>query len=456
MFNKLSFKLTLIYVIIIIITIISLDYLLVSNYEIKQFEKNELEYLTYSNVFVRIVRDAIPNRSAVNELTKEYGQNIEGRVLVLNDRGFVIADKYDSYVGREITNKEIRNSIKNKSEAKGYYKLDDEYVLMIAIPIFQVNKIVGVVLISTSVSHIKEDVESLRNEVIVISLIAIALAVILSLITGSQIVKPVRKLIKASENIQRGKLNTRVDIYRNDELGKLALTFNKMSEELHKLDANRRMFISNVSHELKTPLASIKALIESLINGSNNIDTYKEYLTDVNEEIDRLTSLVASLLVTTRLEEIRIKKQPVRLYYELENIKKMFAPLLEEKNMSIINMCNKDTIIPGDIDRFKEVLINLIDNGIKYGKENGYIKVSCKNKIGKIIIKIADNGCGISKKDLPYIFDNFYKVDKSRNNQKRSSGIGLYIVKKIVNLHGWDIKVDSQIGEGTEFTIEIR
>ncbi|MTI46461.1 MAG: HAMP domain-containing histidine kinase [Firmicutes bacterium] len=455
MFNKLSIKMTFLYGLIIIITIVYLIFILMFKYEDNQFKKNEIEYLSYVNMFSNLLKDDMSNITSLIDKTPEYGKSIDGRILVLNSDGYVISDEYNKIIGEKITNKEMTSSIDNKDESMGYYKMDNEYIMIITAPILQINEVVGVVLISTSVTHIKQDVQSLRNQAAGISVIAIIIAFVLLIFTGKKITKPVSKLTDASQSILKGQLNTKVDITRKDEIGKLALTFNKMSEELYKLDENRRRFITNVSHELKTPLASIKALIESLINSKNDIDTYNEYLADVNVEIDRLSGLVKSLLAVARLEEEKIKKEPMNLYLEIQKIIRMFEPLTNEKNINIINKCKEDIVIVADKYKFKEVIINLIDNGIKYNRDNGYVEISYREKMWRKMLIVRDSGQGIPKEDINLIFDNFYRVDKSRKNEKGGSGIGLYIVKKIIDLHQWSITVNSQLGKGTEFIIEI-
>jgi signal transduction histidine kinase len=247
-----------------------------------------------------------------------------------------------------------------------------------------------------------------------------------------------------------------VDIVRNDEIGKLAETFNKMSEEIYKTDLNRRRFIGDVSHELKTPLTSIKALIESLIEGNNEISTYKEYLIDVNGEIDRLSLMVSSLLIVTRLEEIELNMRPVDLYEEVDSIIKLFLPLADQYDIKLINKCQKNVAVLMDEARFKEILINLVDNSIKYSREGGFVEISCIKREEIVELIVRDNGCGISEGDLHCVFDIFYRVDESRTRKTGGSGIGLYLVKKIVELHGWSIKVKSRLNEGTEFIINIK
>ncbi|MGF7058525.1 sensor histidine kinase [Brassicibacter mesophilus] len=455
MFRKLSINLAVIYGIIIVITIITLDSILIYTYEKNQFQKNEAKYLSYGSIISNLAIEDIDDILDLNRTIKNYSQNIEGRVLILNKEKMVIGDVFNNYIGTRISNNEILRTIDKKAKTLGYYSKDNENIMMVTAPIIDNDQLKGLVLISTSINHIYKDVDDLTRQTIVISGAAGILAILLSLYFGKRISRPVEKLTTASNMILNGDLNTKVDIIRKDEIGRLADTFNSMSEELYKIDTNRRRFISDVSHELKTPLASIKALIESLIDGNNEAEVYDEYLKDVNTEIDRLSTLVKSLLTVTRLEEVELNKIEINIYDEVNDIYKLFKSMLGDKNMEYRNNCERELIIEADKDRFKEVLINLIDNSIKYGKENGYIEIKTQAIKNKILLIIKDNGVGISEKDLPFIFDNFYRADKSRNRDTGGNGIGLFIVNKIIKLHKWDIKVCSTFGEGTEFIIEI-
>lgn len=455
MFRKLSINLAVIYGLIIVITIITLDSILIYTYEKNQFQKNEAKYLSYGSIISNLAIEDIDDILDLNRTIKNYSQNIEGRVLILNKEKMVIGDVFNNYIGTRISNNEILRTIDKKAKALGYYSKDNENIMMVTAPIIDNDQLKGLVLISTSINHIYKDVDDLTRQTIVISGAAGIFAILLSLYFGKRISRPVEKLTTASNMILNGDLNTKVDIIRKDEIGRLADTFNSMSEELYKIDTNRRRFISDVSHELKTPLASIKALIESLIDGNNEAEVYDEYLKDVNTEIDRLSTLVKSLLTVTRLEEVELNKIEINIYDEVNDIYKLFKSMLGNKNMEYRNNCERELIIEADKDRFKEVLINLIDNSIKYGKENGYIEIKTQAIKNKILLIIKDNGVGISEKDLPFIFDNFYRADKSRNRDTGGNGIGLFIVNKIIELHKWDIKVCSTFGEGAEFIIEI-
>jgi signal transduction histidine kinase len=179
-------------------------------------------------------------------------------------------------------------------------------------------------------------------------------------------------------------------------------------------------------------------------------------LIDVNGEIDRLSLMVSSLLNVTRLEEIELNMSPVDLYEEVDSITKLFLPLADQYDIKLINKCQKNVAVLMDEARFKEILINLVDNSIKYGREGGFVKISCIKREEIVELIVRDNGYGISEGDIHCVFDIFYRVDESRTRKTGGSGIGLYLVKKIVELHGWNIKVKSRLNEGTEFIINIK
>ncbi|NLD50822.1 MAG: HAMP domain-containing histidine kinase, partial [Clostridiaceae bacterium] len=314
-------------------------------------------------------------------------------------------------------------------------------------------EVYGIIVISAYVDEVYEEISRFTNTVILISATVLLFVILFSILVGERIIRPVRKLTEASREILNGKMGVVADIKRADEIGVLARTFNLMSMELHKIETGRKRFLGSVSHELKTPLASIKALIESLSYGETDDETLKEYLADINSEIDRMSSLVKSLLTAERLEEIQLKIMPVCLKDEVENILKLFTPIAQKRNMQLQNNCSGEHTVDADREMFREVLINLVDNGIKYGRDNGNVMLETKIEKGITCLVVKDNGIGMDEKELPFIFDNFYRVDEARAYDISGNGIGLFIVKKICEMHGFDIMVKSEPFKGSEFII---
>lgn len=456
MFKKISITMAVVYGLIIVVAISALDFLIILNYKQDQLEKNQARQIMFAEIIANVIKDKLDNSMELNGTVRENSAKLDGRVLIINTQNKVLADNFSYYIGKQLDSDEAARAIESKEQIIRYYNVDNQNIMIIAAPILEGKELKGVVLISVYVDHIYQDVRDLAKQVIIISAIACVIAILLSFMLGRKLSRPIEKLTLASEEILKGKLDTNVDIFRKDEIGLLADTFNKMSQELYKTDINRRRFISDVSHELKTPLTSIKVLIESLIDGSNDEEIYKEYLKDINGEIDRLSLLVKSLLTVTRLEEVELSKENTNIRDEATAIVKLYKPLAEKHEIQLINSCDESIQIYADISKLKEVLINLVDNGIKYGKSGGYVEISCGQADNKVELVIEDNGCGIQEKDIDSVFDIFYRVDESRNRETGGSGIGLYLVKKIVELHGWSIKVSSQPNERTRFIIEIR
>lgn len=455
MFKRISLTMAVVYGLIIIAAIMVLDVLIILNYKQDQLEKNEARQLIFGDIIANVVRDKLDDTMELNGILRESSAKLEGRVLVINPDKKVLADNYTFYIGKQLDSDELNRVIESKEQVTAYYRVDNQNIMIAAVPILQSKQLLGVLLISMYVDPIYQDTRDLAKQVVAISALAGVFAMFLSFLFGRKLAYPIEKLTAASEEILKGKLDTKVDIMRKDEIGRLADTFNKMSEELHKTDTNRRRFISDVSHELKTPLTSIKALIESLLDGINEEAVYKEYMGDINGEIDRLTLMVRSLLTVTRLEELELNREEISLRSEVESVVKLLKPLAEQHEIQLVNDCRGETLVYADRDKLKEVLINLVDNGIKYGKPGGYVKISCQQAGNKLALTVEDNGCGIPLQDLDNIFDIFYRVDESRTRETGGSGIGLYIVKKLVELHNWHIRANSLTGAKTEFVIEM-
>jgi signal transduction histidine kinase len=444
-----------VYGLIIVIAISTLDVLIIMNYKQDQLEKNQARQIMFAEIIANVVKDKLDDSMELNGTVRENSAKLDGRVLVINSQKKVLADNFAYYIGKQLDNDEATRAIELKEQIIQHYNVDNQNIMIVAAPILEGYELKGVVLISVYIDHIYKDVRDLANQVMIISVIACAIAIYLSFMLGRKLSKPIEELTLASEEILKGKLDTKVDIVRKDEIGQLADTFNKMSQELYKTDTNRRRFISDVSHELKTPLTSIKVLIESLIDSRNDTATYDEYLGDINGEIDRLSLLVKSLLTLTRLEEVALSRENISICDEVAGIIKLYKPFAEQHEIQLINNCNDSIQIYADKSKLREILVNLVDNSIKYGRSGGYVEISCNKSVDMVELSIVDNGNGIPAKDIDSIFDIFYRVDESRTRETGGSGIGLYLVKKLVELHGWSIKVSSQPKVKTEFVIEI-
>lgn len=448
--HRLAYRLAVTYGIIFIMAIVIIDSALVFVYRENQLRKNESFYIGFCGMLSAMAENNIKITNYINANGGLTDQS-NGRVLLLDIKGKILLDSGGELTGTSITNPEFRRTVGNGKPATGYYTFDKKGMAMFSYPVFLSGQLSAVILVSVSIQDIYNDINRFAFQIIIISAVIIALVIGASILMGRRLSEPITSLTNAVDRIYSGDISTTVEISRNDEIGVLAGAFNKMSSELQKVEVGRRRFISDVSHELKTPLASIKALIEALIDTGRDMEEneHTEYLQDVDHEIDRLNNLVGSLITATRLEEMNLKLELLPLGVEVANVLKVLQPLAANKRISLYNLCDEPVVIKADRDMFREVLINLIGNSIKYGSYDGYVRIESDN----VSFKVVDNGCGIPEEDLPYIFDSFYRVDRSRTGES-GSGIGLFVVKRILELHGFDIAVSSKLGEGTIFVIK--
>jgi signal transduction histidine kinase len=229
-----------------------------------------------------------------------------------------------------------------------------------------------------------------------------------------------------------------------------------MSERLENMDAERSEFVSNASHELKTPLSSIKILTESLLYQDGVEErVYKEFLTDINKEIDRLTSIISGLLTLARAdsETEALTMDKILLSALVYKVVAAVKPIANEKEISLAYTVVSELEIECDALKVSLALTNLVDNAIKYTRKGGAVSVTVQRAGANAAIVVKDNGRGISEKDLPYIFDRFYRVDKARARDTGGSGLGLHLARKIALLHGGSIDVASEEGRGSTFTL---
>ena len=288
---------------------------------------------------------------------------------------------------------------------------------------------------------------------IIISLIV--LSIIMYYFTNKLLVSPLEEINNAAKRLSRGDVDTRVKIKSNDEIGELSESLNMMASSLEEVDLKRREFISNVSHELRSPITSIKGFISGILDGVIPKDRENYYLNVVNDEVSRLARLVNDLLDISSMESGKFKLIEVPL--DINEIITLCILNLESKIKSkIIEVCfgNKYEYAIADRDRVIQIVTNLIENAIKYGDEKGKIKIDTYSKGNKIYVSVFNSGPNLSKEELNSIWDRFYKSDKSRTN-KVSTGLGLPIVRLILTQHGQDIWVKNIENNGVNFTFTL-
>lgn len=268
--------------------------------------------------------------------------------------------------------------------------------------------------------------------------------------------KPLKQMSEASKAMARGDFSKRIPVTSDDEIGELSAAFNMMTNSLSALEGMRRSFVANVSHELKTPMTTISGFIDGILDGTIESDKQEYYLNIVSDEIKRLSRIVQSMLSMSRLESGEFTLKP-----ELFDLREMLFTIvisqeqrINEKSLNVVGLDEIPNVsVTADKDLLYQAIYNLVDNAIKFIDDNGTLSFYLKCENRRVKLSVKNTGKGIPQKDLPYVFERFYKVDKSRSNVKNSTGLGLYIVKTILSAHGGTVSVSSKENIETVFTV---
>lgn len=317
---------------------------------------------------------------------------------------------------------------------------------------------IGVLLYSAQVQDLVDSLTVLRDRMLIYFAIAVLGVVLMSLIVSRWITRPIAALTAGIKQMAKGDFTSRVRVSGNNEMARLAETYNQMSERLENLERSRNQFVSNASHELKTPLATMKILLESLIY-QDDMDPAlrREFMQDINKEIDRLNMVIGDLLTLVHIDsqKMRLRREMMRLSVAVKEAVRRLAPLASDRGQEIEVALHDDCEMFADPAKLQQVMYNLIDNAIKYTPDGGKIRISLELSGRDALLKVSDTGVGIPKNDLHHVFDRFYRVDKARSRETGGTGLGLSIVQQIVRLHGGSIDVQSEVGKGTTFIIEL-
>ena len=270
--------------------------------------------------------------------------------------------------------------------------------------------------------------------------------------------RPLKQMSNAAKKFAVGDFSARVKVRSEDEIGELANAFNNMADSLAASEGMRRAFISNVSHELKTPMTTIAGFIDGMLDGTIPQERHPHYMKIVSIEVKRLSRLVTSMLSLSRIDrgELKISPQKFDMFSMLITILASYEQKIVARKLHITGLENfRSLTVYADPDLIYQVIYNLIENAVKFTNEGGTINFGLEVTSYDISVKISNTGPGIAPEDIRYIFDRFYKTDKSRSMDKKGMGLGLFIAKTIMRLHGGDIFVESRVNEYTRFTFRL-
>ncbi|WP_102399453.1 sensor histidine kinase [Haloimpatiens massiliensis] len=398
----------------------------------------------------------------MNKQLKLIGDYLNVDIWITDKYGYIYAisnEKYKKLLGKQILTNDLKElRLKRFIEKKGNYgNLFPVPVHTIEIPIDYGNSFKGTIIMHTSLDNIKEALKNVYKIIWASAILAIVVSsIVIYYFSQKIIIKPLAEINGVARKISKGEADKRVGIKSNDEIGELANSFNIMADSLEKVENNRRLFISNVSHEIRSPITSIKGFIGGMLDGIIPENKKNYYLSIVYEEIGRLTRLVNDLLDLSAIESgrftLKIRELNLNEIIRLAVIK--FETRIIKKELKV-DVCfeQEELYVLADRDRTIQIITNVIDNALKYVNEGGQIKVTTKSKGKKVYISIFNSGPNIDEEDLNHIWDRFYKADKARSS-KVSTGLGLPIVRSILSQLGEDIWVENK-ADGVEFTFTL-
>jgi heavy metal sensor kinase len=325
-------------------------------------------------------------------------------------------------------------------------------------PLRTADGIVGTVEVGLS----KEEVQSTLNELLVIIAVAYPVALIVAALGGvflaGRALSPIDRLTRVARRISAEDLSQRLDMrLPDDEVGRLASTFDEMIARLDEAFRRQRQFTADASHELRTPLTAIKGQTEVALQRDRDADTYREVLSKVNGEVDRMIRLVGSLLTLARADaqQIPVGRESMNLVEVVTDAVEQVRPAASGKGISLNVESNSEVRLKADQDLILQLMLNLLDNSVKYTPSGGAIEISLRAAGGQAEVSVSDTGPGIPPEHLPHIFDRFYRVDKARTRAEGGAGLGLSISRWIAEAHGGTLRVESARGQGSKFTLSL-
>ncbi len=311
----------------------------------------------------------------------------------------------------------------------------------------------GFVFAGTSADSLTEYLANLFSTFILSAGLMLMVSSVLSIVLSNRMTTPLRRISEAARKFGGGDFSARVPVEGDDELAQLAETFNTMANSLEKIDQSRRSFMGNIAHELRTPMTTIKGFIDGMLDGTIPPESRDHYLAIVSQESGRLTRLIKNMLDITKLEagEYQVNAIAYDIWESVTSVAFGVEGRFTEKHIRVTGFAPNKTMVQADPDLVYQVLYNLVDNAVKFCDEGGEVGFSVTQGKGFVTVSVRNTGRAIAPDALPYIFDRFYKEDKSRGLNASGSGLGLHICKVLVNLSGGKIWVDSREGAYTEF-----
>ena len=416
---------------------------------------------------VRIIADHLitynymldSSNDVVNAELLQLSNLYDGRVLIIDGGLRIIKDTYAVRGGKTLISEAIIKCLKGEGASNS---LKEAGYIEIIVPIEEKfenqSRVVGAMLTSVSTDSIINGYEYIQSRAFLLEIVAMVVIFGFALLLSRKMLKPFEKITDAINDVKNGFTDEEISVTDYIETEHIGDAFNQMMGRMKVLDDSRQEFVSNVSHELKTPITSIKVLADSL-RGQEDVpvELYREFMEDIATEIDRENKIINDLLALTKMDraasDLNISQVDVNMLVEL--IMRRLRPIAIKRDIELIYESIRPVTAAIDEVKITLVITNLIENAIKYNKEHGWVKVTVDADHQFFTVEVADSGIGIPEDCAEHIYERFYRVDKSHSREIEGTGLGLSITRSAVLMHRGTIKVVSEEGEGTTFTVKI-
>ncbi|MCD8326246.1 MAG: ATP-binding protein [Lachnospiraceae bacterium] len=445
---------------------------IMQNYENEAVEsrvamvQNQLKVLTNHLVTYNYLenQDSDVVKAELDMLSSIY----EGRVMIVSSSFKVVEDTYGISIGKYMVSEEVIKGFQGTGtshydRANGFIEIITPITSTVEVTgenqeTITTETVIGVLFTSISNDSIMDILDLLQNRAVILMTLSMIVILMVAFVLSGILVVPFRKLSVSISNVKNGFF----DEFRPEntyvETSQISAAFEELLDRMKLLDDSRQEFVANVSHELKTPLTSMKVLADSIASMPDApVELYQEFFQDVTSEIDRENQIITDLLSLVKMDkkaaELNVEQRDINDM--LEMILKRLLPLARQKDIEVVLECARPVAAEVDEVKLNLALTNLVENAIKYNRPNGSVKVKLDADHQFFTVQVEDNGIGIPEQDLQHIYERFYRVDKSHSREIGGTGLGLAITRSAVMMHRGTIQVESELGKGTTFTVQI-
>ena len=481
MVKSLRMRLFIIFFVVGLVPCVILHYGILNNYETRAVEVRTEEVETHLRALANhlISYDYLSDQSSelIGAELAEFSSLYDGRILVISDHLKVMKDTYSMSDGKTIVSPDVVNCLMhgNTGSTSNYDRQDGfiEIVTPITATVYTDSRsdnegssldvlgeevVKGVLLASVSTVSIRNTLGILSRKALLLEAILILAVLLISLVLSTVLMRPFEKLSGEISAVKAGFSTDPIKAPAFLETEHIADAFNQVLARMNALDESRQEFVSNVSHELKTPMTSMKVLADSLVEQENvPVEMYREFMVDIKNEVDRENQIITELLTLVRMDrkdsKLNVKDTNVNEMVEL--ILRRIRPIAQKRDIELTMVSMREVYAEIDEVKMTMVITNLVENAVKYNRDHGKVRVTINSDLYNCYISVEDTGVGIPQDSLDKIYERFYRVDKSRSREVGGTGLGLSITKSIVLQHHGAIDVQSIEGEGTKFTVTV-